>query len=395
NGIDVLKNPIPGQIPVAPTTAACFHLAAVNFHLLAFRAEGSETIARLDWIIRTVVALIAAVALMILGINYLPGTINDLEQALFSFKLEAIDQFAPGRMSPSTALYFLLLSIATLLFDHNRRFPWAQSIILATLFLALLNLVGYLYGLPELCGLGAFTRIAAPTALGFILLGTAMLMIRPYQRVSHLLTNDTTGGMTARTILPVALICPITLGWIGSLGQEYGLWNWSFAAAFMVVGCIFVFCSVLAALSCKLERMDRERTRILREREDLATQRDTFMAVLTHDLKNPLIGAEKVLSGLISGATGDLTEEQINALSMVKRSNDDLLSMVKTLLQLYKFDRNTEVLHFEEAGIESSIMEAVEEMKPLAGNHGIELRCNISSALPPVRIDRNAMTHVL
>lgn len=395
NGIDVLKNPIPGQIPVAPTTAACFLLAAVNFHLLAFRTDGSETIARLDWIIRTVVALIAAVALIILGINYLPDTINDLEQALFSFKLEAIDQFAPGRMSPSTALYFLLLSIATLLFDHNRRFPWAQSIILATLFLALLNLVGYLYGLPELCGLGAFTRIAAPTALGFILLGTAMLMIRPYQRVSHLLTNDTTGGITARTILPVALICPITLGWIGSLGQECGLWNWSFAAAFMVVASIFVFCSVLAALSCKLERMDRERTRILREREDLATQRDTFMAVLTHDLKNPLIGAEKVLSGLISGATGDLTEEQINALSMVKRSNDDLLSMVKTLLQLYKFDRNTEVLHFEEAGIESSIMEAVEEMKPLAGNHGIELRCNISSALPTVRIDRNAMTHVL
>lgn len=395
NGIDVLKNPIPGQIPVAPTTAACFLLAAVNFHLLANKAEGSETIARLDWIIRTVVALIAAVALIILGINYLPDTINDLEQALFSIKLEAIDQFAPGRMSPSTALYFLLLSIATLLFDHNRRFPWAQLIILATLFLALLNLVGYLYGLPELCGLGAFTRIAAPTALGFILLGTAMLMIRPYQRVSHLLTNDTTGGMTARTILPVALICPITLGWIGSLGQECGLWNWSFAAAFMVVASIFVFCSVLAALSCKLERMDRERSRILREREDLATQRDTFMAVLTHDLKNPLIGAEKVLSGLISGATGDLTEEQINALSMVKRSNDDLLSMVKTLLQLYKFDRNTEVLHFEEAGIDSSIMEAVEEMKPLAGNHGIELRCTISSALPTVRIDRNAMTHVL
>ncbi|MBI1272299.1 hypothetical protein GC174_17870 [bacterium] len=395
NGIDVLKNPIPGQIPVAPTTAACFLLAAVNFHLLAFRADGSETVPRLDWIIRAVVALIATVAIMTLGINYLPDTINDLEQALFSFKLEAIDKFAPGRMSPSTALYFLLLSIATLLFDHNRRFPWAQLIILATLFLALLNLVGYLYGLPELCGLGAFSRIAAPTALGFILLGTAMLMIRPYQRVSYLLTNDTTGGMTARTILPVALICPITLGWIGSLGQEWGLWNWSFAAAFMVVASIFVFCAVLAALSYKLEKMDRERNKIMREREVLATQRDTFMAVLTHDLKNPLIGAERVLSGLISGATGDLTEEQKNALFMIKRSNDDLLAMIKTLLQLYKYDRNAEVLHFEKARIETSILEAVEEMEALAGNHGIELQCNISSSLPSVRIDRTAMVHVL
>ncbi|MEZ4534580.1 MAG: HAMP domain-containing sensor histidine kinase [Cyanobacteriota/Melainabacteria group bacterium] len=395
SGIDWLKNPIPGQIPVAPTTAACFILTTVNFHLLASRDNGTETIPRLDWIITTVAVMTALVALLILGINYLPDITRDLEQALFNFKLEAIDHFAPGRMSPSTALYFLLLSIATLLFDFNRRFPWAQLIILATLFLSLLNLVGYLYGLPELCGLGAFTRIAAPTALGFILLGLALLMIRPKQRVSHLLANDTTGGVTARTILPVALICPITLGWIGFLGREYGLWNWSFAAAFMVVASIFVFCIVLAALSCKLERMDRERSRILREREDLATQRDTFMAVLTHDLKNPLIGAERVLGGLISGATGELTEEQINALSMVKRSNDDLLSMVKTLLQLYKFDRNTEVLHFEETGIEKSIMEAVEEMEPLAGNHGIELKCNISSALPPVRIDRNAMTHVL
>lgn len=395
SGIDSLKNPIPGQIPVAPTTAICFLLAAVNFHLLSSKANSTETIPRLNWIISTVAVMIAIVALIIIGINYLPGITKDLEQALFSFKLEAIDQFAPGRMSPSTALYFLLLSIATLLFDVHRRLPWAQLIILVTLFLSLLNLVGYLYGLPELCGLGAFTRIAAPTAFGFILLGTALLMIRPKQKVTHLLTNDTIGGVTARMILPVALIGPITLGWIGSLGRECGLWNWSFAAAFMVVASIFVFCIVLAALSCKLEKMDRERSRILREREDLATQRDTFMAVLTHDLKNPLIGAERVLGGLISGATGDLTEEQINALSMVKRSNDDLLSMVKTLLQLYKFDRNTEVLHFEEAGIETSIMEAVEEMEPLAGNHGIELRCKISAALPPVRIDRNAMTHVL
>lgn len=393
--IDFLKNPVEGQIPVAPTTATCFILCGVAYATLVKKESQEEISRHRTWLIAACTILVSIICMLVIGHNYCSGTIPDFEQILFPYKLNAVDKFAPGRMSPSTAIYFLMVSLSLSIFDRRLRLPYSQGLLVFMLFMALLNLVGYFYGLPYLCGLGAFTRIAGPTALGFLLLGTSLLLIRPEQKIMHLLTNDTFGGITARAILPVAILCPAIIGWIAATGEQNKVWNWTYGAAFMVVSNIAILCIVVALLSKKLEGIDKEKRIALEEKESLATQRDTFMAVLTHDLKNPLIGADRVLDGLLRGNAGSLSEEQTHALLLLRQSNEDLLSMVKTLLHLYKYDRDAEVLFFETTSIEPAIEEAVSELLPLAKNHQIELRHQVSDSTPTVRIDRTAMSHVI
>jgi DNA-binding NarL/FixJ family response regulator len=71
--------------------------------------------------------------------------------------------------------------------------------------------------------------------------------------------------------------------------------------------------------------LDAERLRLYEERESV-------MAVITHDLKNPLIGANRVLDLLQVGALGKLQPQQLDIISKLKHSNDELLNMVRTLL---------------------------------------------------------------
>lgn len=78
-----------------------------------------------------------------------------------------------------------------------------------------------------------------------------------------------------------------------------------------------------------------------------------FTATLAHDLSVPLIGAQNVVDGLLRGNLGALTEEQKEALMVLKESTMSELSLVKRLLEIYRYESDSS--HFQ--------------MNPLAVDH--------------------------
>lgn len=130
------------------------------------------------------------------------------------------------------------------------------------------------------------------------------------------------------------------------------------------------------------------------ERRKLIQQREDFVATLVHDLKTPLLGAEKTLESMISGLVGDLDPGQSDVLSMLKRSNQQLLSMVQNLIEFYHYDNKTDETVFEEVDIAELLMICVDELFALAQQKEIKLSAKFPDGLPPVLANRLGLKRV-
>jgi two-component system, sensor histidine kinase and response regulator len=109
------------------------------------------------------------------------------------------------------------------------------------------------------------------------------------------------------------------------------------------------------------------------ERDQIARQREDFVSRLTHDLRTPLVAADRMLNLLQQGAMGDLAEEVQGALAVMTRSNQNLLTLVNTLLEVYRYEAGRKTLTFTAVDIVQLIQEVVKELTPLAVDKGLSL----------------------
>ncbi|WP_103124286.1 hybrid sensor histidine kinase/response regulator [Nostoc cycadae] len=102
------------------------------------------------------------------------------------------------------------------------------------------------------------------------------------------------------------------------------------------------------------------------ERDEIARQREDFVSRLTHDLRTPLVAADRMLMLFEQGALGQLSSQMQEALTIMARSNTNLLSMVNTLLEVYRFEAGRKTLAFQSVDLKQLIAEVVGELTPLA-----------------------------
>ncbi|WP_066375736.1 hybrid sensor histidine kinase/response regulator [Anabaena sp. CA = ATCC 33047] len=105
---------------------------------------------------------------------------------------------------------------------------------------------------------------------------------------------------------------------------------------------------------------------IMDERDEIARQREDFVSRLTHDLRTPLVAADRMLSLLQQGALGDLSPQMQEVITIMARSNINLLTMVNTLLEVYRFEAGRKTLAFQPVNINQLLHEVVGELSPLA-----------------------------
>lgn len=90
----------------------------------------------------------------------------------------------------------------------------------------------------------------------------------------------------------------------------------------------------------KTRQSELERLHLLELRED-------FMLTLTHDLKNPLIGANRLIELIVEGAARMSLEHQASLLMQIRGSNENLLAMIHSLYEVYKYEKDLQELHLE------------------------------------------------
>lgn len=255
---DPVKRVLPGMVAMNPLTALAFIVAGVALRLL--RADPPDLRARrLAQGCGLVIALIGLLKLS----DIVLGSELGLDQLLFREKLSAGGTGLPNQIAPNTALSFLLVGSALLLLDRpTRRGPWpAQILALGAGFIALLSLIGYIFGIPSFYGVGAFIPMAVHTAFTFLALAGGILGARPARGFMAVLVSDTLGGLLARRLLPAILGLPAVLGWLRLAGQQAGFYTTE-QGTLLLVGAITLIFVILVAWQARiLYDSDSERRR--------------------------------------------------------------------------------------------------------------------------------------
>ncbi len=111
----------------------------------------------------------------------------------------------------------------------------------------------------------------------------------------------------------------------------------------------------------------------LDEQSEMLRQRDDFVARLTHDLRTPLVAANRMLALVLEGVFGDPSEDMGEAIGNVISNNENLLNMTNTLLQVYRHEAGQKKLVRSPLSAYSLAQEVVKELEPLASEKGLAI----------------------
>ncbi|ACC79577.1 hybrid sensor histidine kinase/response regulator [Nostoc punctiforme] len=124
------------------------------------------------------------------------------------------------------------------------------------------------------------------------------------------------------------------------------------------------------------------------ERDEIARQREDFVSRLTHDLRTPLVAADRMLMLFQQGALGTLSPQMHEVITIMARSNINLLTMVNTLLEVYRFEAGRKSLAFQPVNLGRLLEEVTGELAPLAQDKTLSLNLDFTEESNTVMGDR-------
>jgi len=118
----------------------------------------------------------------------------------------------------------------------------------------------------------------------------------------------------------------------------------------------------------------------IKEKEEEAKKteiaKSQFLAMITHELKTPLVPIQGYSDMLLSEHFGKLTDKQRDRITMIKTSSEVLLSLIMDLLDAEKLDLGELRLKKEDSNIKDTIDLAIETLKPKSEKDNIEISSN-------------------
>ncbi len=123
--------------------------------------------------------------------------------------------------------------------------------------------------------------------------------------------------------------------------------------------------------------------------------REEFMATLTHDLKNPLIGANRILELMAEQVLGVVSVEQAQLLLKLRDNNKLLISMIQNLIEVYKFEKDVHAVSLENTDLLQILSLCIDDVAPIALNRAISLNTQLPETLNEIPVDPGAIRRVL
>jgi len=114
------------------------------------------------------------------------------------------------------------------------------------------------------------------------------------------------------------------------------------------------------------------------ERDRIDRQRQDFVSRLTHDLRTPLVAADRMLGLLQDGVLGEISPEICEALTIMGRSNRNLLEMVNKLLDVYRYESGSKTINLQPLNLKELLDQVVQELKPIAISKNLELSAELN-----------------
>ena len=119
----------------------------------------------------------------------------------------------------------------------------------------------------------------------------------------------------------------------------------------------------------------------IKEKEEQAKKteiaKDEFLAMITHELKTPLVPIQGYADILLSEHLGKLTDKQKERISIIKSSSETLLALISDLLDAQKLELGQLKIRKENANIKDTVTNTVKLFLPQAQKNKIEIISNV------------------
>lgn len=123
-------------------------------------------------------------------------------------------------------------------------------------------------------------------------------------------------------------------------------------------------------------------------------QRDEFIAALAHDVKNPLVGEQRVLASILSDGKSVLPPQYYDSLLSLRRSNQSLLLILSNLIDVYNLESGEREFVFENLDLIKIIDEVIENFEHLLESSAVTIVKHDFPETFAVKLDVTAFVRV-
>ena len=234
-GIVTLTKLRPDWPAMRPIAALCLILAGTAL----FAAGRSRADRRWHTVQVVSASILSGIALTTL-LEYSLGLEFRIDQLFHVGSVLTDHMPVPGRMAIAAATNFLLAGAALAILDTRARWL-SQLLALLAIGVASLAILGYTYDVSEIYYGAFFSSVALHTAIGTLLVGIGILLVRPAHGVVAILVSGTVGGTLARRLLPLAVATPLLVGWLRIEGERRAFYDSSLGVALTSVAYVILF----------------------------------------------------------------------------------------------------------------------------------------------------------
>jgi diguanylate cyclase (GGDEF)-like protein len=260
-GVAAVRSVVPGTVEMKSSTALMFILSGAA--LLLVPAGGNRR-----WIGRTCAGACAAIALAFVS-EYVFGWRLGIDELLFRDAAGHATHIAyPGRPAPTSLVCFVIVGVALLILHARWRIE--EALMLPVLAVASMCLIGYAYRIPAFYGPASTAKMALNTGVAFLVLAAGIVFAAPHGRSRRILGTSDPGTVMARRLLPLAVLVPLTLGWLRLAGEEAGVFGLRVGTWLLTMTTITCLLAVIVWAASSLSRTDGHRRRLERELKRLA-----------------------------------------------------------------------------------------------------------------------------
>jgi len=411
--IPFVTTPRPGGYSMLPLTALCCVLAGGSL-TMAVRPHRSATTEAIQ---QSLAALVATIGVLTIY-EYLRGGESGFDLLLFGDRVRQVSAVPAGRIAMNTAGSFLLIGLALLSIPHDQRKHDLRAQMFATpaIFISLIALLGYVFGVKGASEISHSSGMALTTAVCLMVLGIGTLVAVPDRGVAALLMDEGAAGVLTRRLLPAALLAPIILGVIRMLGESAGIYESEFGVSLFAVAAILTFVGLVLWSARVLRDTDKERVDLLAleqearanaemlraeaeaaraEAESANNSKTDFLAVMSHELRTPLtaiMGYEELLS---DGITGPVTELQRQQLGRINASARHLLGLIDEILTFARVDIGRERVRYESMSVNHTLGDAAALVEPMAAAKDIDFIVELLEEDQAIQTDGTKLRQML